>query len=141
MEKEFSFNETINYPLKTVWNALQIPDEIVMDKNAVYDKKSKIEWIEHTSEIIDNVYLVKKIENNQIYIEVENSKYKTEKNSIELKIVANTNTTTLKVTYMIATKALFNIISLELLGKNIAHHISNVIVKNLNKKCESIKED
>ncbi|MEG0094385.1 MAG: hypothetical protein RR673_09920, partial [Erysipelotrichaceae bacterium] len=122
MEKNYHFSKELNYSIETIWNALLKPDEIIMEKNVVYDKISNTKWIEHTSETIDNVYQVSIIENHELLIEVENSKYHGEKNVIDLKVIENGTTCELSVHYTIGTKAIFNMISLEFLGNTIAHH-------------------
>ncbi|MEG0981654.1 MAG: hypothetical protein RSA96_07225 [Erysipelotrichaceae bacterium] len=141
MEKNYHFSKELTYSVEKVWNALLKPDEIIMEKNAVYEKISNTKWIEHTSETIDNVYQVSIIENHELLIEVENSKYHGEKNVIDLKVSEKGTSCELSVHYTIGTKAIFNMISLEFLGNTIAHHISNVIMINLEKKCRSTKED
>lgn len=135
MKKEFSFTQTYDAPFERVWEILCDPSEIVMEHNAHYDKISNTNWIDHTGQNVDNTFNADIDEaSHTITIEAINSKYASERNVIVLNAKESDGQTIVSVDYTIGTTAIFNIITMELLGEKIIHHASNVILKHINKK-------
>lgn len=135
MKKELTFEEILAYPVERVWEVLQDPADIVVEKNVKVEKKDALHWIEHVNATAFNESEATiHADEHKIIIHTINSKYASETNQIILQVSAQGEDTKLTVDYTVGTTALFNIITMEVLGEKIMHHASNTIVKSIKHK-------
>lgn len=130
----FEFENVIEASMSEVWSILQDPAPVISEWNAKIEKISNEEWKELESDDIYNT-IHATFNENSVHITSVNSKYPSESVEILLSLEKIDDTSTkIKVHYHVKTGALFNKISLGLFGDKIAHHVDNVIVKNIKKK-------
>lgn len=130
----FKFENVIEAPMSEVWNILQDPASVISEWNAKIEKISNEEWKEIESNDLYNT-MHATFNENSVHITSINSKYPSESIDILLSLEKIDDASTkIKVHYNVKTGALFNKISLGLFGDKIAHHVDNVIVKNIKKK-------
>lgn len=130
----FKFENVMEAPIREVWDILQDPASVISEWNAKIEKISNAEWKEIESNDIYNT-MHATFNESSVHIVSVNSKYPSE--SVEILLMLekiDESSTKIKVQYDVKTGALFNKISLGLFGDKIAHHVDNVIVKNIKKK-------
>lgn len=135
MKKELEFCELLPYSLKKVWAVLQQPADVVCEPNVKVEKLSDTQWVEHCSDGASNNSTAHiDEEQHKVVVETVNSKYTTETNVIELVLKETGDQCELHVDYTVGTGAIFNIITMKVLGDKLLHHASKVILKNIRKK-------
>lgn len=135
MKKKLSFEEVVDSPIEKVWKVLQDPSSIVVERNVKVDKDDDLHWIEHCNASVYNQSTAE-LDSvaHTLTVHTINSKYKSETNDIVLHLQEIGEQTKLTVDYTVGTTAIFNIITMEVLGEKIMHHASNTVVKNIKHK-------
>lgn len=135
MKKKMSFEEVLDSPIEKVWQALQDPSSIVVERNVKVEKEDDLHWIEHCNASVYNQSSAEvDSASHTLIVHTINSKYKSETNDIVLHLQEDGEQTKLSVEYTVGTTALFNIITMEVLGEKIMHHASHTVVKNIKHK-------
>lgn len=137
MKKDFTVSEKIAYPLETVWSVIQKPADLHIHGSVRCDRISDTEWIEHTSDQIENrCTATVKPEDYSVEIQSANSKFPEESDDIIITLTSEGEAeTVVTIQYSITTTAIFNMVSFKLFGDKIMHFSSNTIFKNIEKKC------
>ena len=135
MHKNFTFSETINYPLESVWNVLTKPSKISVHGAVKTDIISDTEWIEHTTDEIENHCTATVNEAaKQVEIKSENSKHKGEWDDIVISAKdAGNGSTEVAVDITVATAAIFNMLAFKYFGEKIEKYSSNNIFSHIEK--------
>ena len=133
MEKNFTFSETINQPFESVWNVLTKPSKISVHGAVKTDIISDTEWVEHTTDSIENHCTATVNESaKQVEIKSENSRHKGEWDDIIISAKdAGNGSTEVTVAITVATKAIFNMLAFKYFGKKIEKYSTNNIFEHI----------
>ena len=133
MQKNFTFSETINYPIETVWQVLSKPSKISVHGAVKSDIISDTEWVEHTNDSVDNHCKATLNEaEKRVEIKSENSSHKGEWDDIIISAKdAGNDSTEITVGITVATKAIFNMLAFKYFGDKISKYSSNNIFSHI----------
>lgn len=138
MEKEKIITEKIARSADRVWEVVKKPSALALHGNNVSTTViSDLEWIEHTSEQVDNRCTATVDESSRtVTIKSESSKYKSEHDEISISVKGDDSGAEVTIDFTLYTGAIANILVFKFAGDKIMEGGVEKMMKHIEKHCK-----